>query len=151
MKLKRLDLLAFGPFTDRTLEFSGDEYGLHIVYGPNEAGKSSALRALRQLLYGIDHKSGDGFIHPYEKMRVGALLEHSDGRVLECIRRKGRSNTLLASDGHTVLDAGGWTWKDFVRCSASITPIWFGAAGRFWPDRGISGVFCFPREPGYPI
>ena len=106
MKLKRLDLLAFGPFTDRTLEFSGDEYGLHIVYGPNEAGKSSALRALRQLLYGIDHKSGDGFIHPYEKMRVGALLEHSDGRVLECIRRKGRSNTLLASDGHTVLDEG---------------------------------------------
>jgi uncharacterized protein YhaN len=106
MQLKRLDLLAFGPFTDRSLEFGEDSNGLHVVYGPNEAGKSSALRALRQLLYGIDHKSGDGFIHPYERMRVGALLTHSDGRMLECVRRKGRTNTLLDPTEETVLDEG---------------------------------------------
>jgi len=106
MKLNRLDLLAFGPFTNRSLVFGGTGHGLHVVYGPNEAGKSSALRALRQLLYGIDHKSGDGFLHPYEKMRVGALLEHSDGRTLECVRRKGRSNTLLDPEEDTPLDEG---------------------------------------------
>ena len=41
MRLRRLDLKAFGPFTDRTLEFDSKEPGLHIIFGPNEAGKSS--------------------------------------------------------------------------------------------------------------
>ena len=53
MRLKRLHLKAVGPFTDRTLEFDSKEPGLHIIYGPNEAGKSSSLRALKALLYGF--------------------------------------------------------------------------------------------------
>ena len=48
MKIRTLNLTAFGPFTERELAF--DEAGLHIVYGPNEAGKSSALRGLKALL-----------------------------------------------------------------------------------------------------
>lgn len=47
MRLKRLDLKAFGPFTDQTIEFNSEEPGLHIIFGPNEAGKSSSLRALK--------------------------------------------------------------------------------------------------------
>jgi len=34
MRIAELNLVAFGPFTDRVLAF--DEAGLHIVYGPNE-------------------------------------------------------------------------------------------------------------------
>ncbi len=42
MKIQELNLTAFGLFTDKILAF--DQAALHIVYGPNEAGKSSALR-----------------------------------------------------------------------------------------------------------
>ena len=44
MKIRKLFLKAFGPFTDSTLDFSGPA-NVHLIYGPNEAGKSSALRA----------------------------------------------------------------------------------------------------------
>ena len=52
MKIRTLFLKAFGPFTDTTLDFSGPA-GLHLIYGANEAGKSSALRAITDLRYGI--------------------------------------------------------------------------------------------------
>ena len=40
MKILRLDLLRFGPFTGDSLLLDAGQHGLHIVYGPNEAGKS---------------------------------------------------------------------------------------------------------------
>lgn len=102
MKILRLDLLAFGPFTRQQLTF-GDE-GLHIVYGPNEAGKSSTLRALQCLLYGFPPQSPDAFVHPYKDLRVGALLRGKDGVTLECIRRKGNRNTLRDADDAEIID-----------------------------------------------
>lgn len=48
MRISELNLVAFGPFTERILDFDGA--GLHIVFGPNEADKSSALRGLKALL-----------------------------------------------------------------------------------------------------
>ena len=47
MKIIQLNLLAFGHFTDTHIDLSNGEEGFHIIYGPNEAGKSSALRALQ--------------------------------------------------------------------------------------------------------
>ncbi len=104
MRIDELQLIAFGPFTDIVLDFSGGQEGFHLVYGPNEAGKSSALRALRNLLYGIPARSPDNFLHPYPKMRIGAILRSSKGDRLKFIRRKGRSNTLRESDDETVLE-----------------------------------------------
>jgi uncharacterized protein YhaN len=75
-----------------------------VIYGPNEAGKSSALRALRHLLYGIPGQSADDFLHPYAKMRIGATIQAGNGDRLEFIRRKGRGNTLRAADDHTVVE-----------------------------------------------
>ncbi|NQU26073.1 MAG: AAA family ATPase, partial [Candidatus Nealsonbacteria bacterium] len=104
MRLLRLDLRAFGPFTDVVLDLSGGEHGLHVVYGPNEAGKSSSLRGLRQMLYGIPNNSADNFIHAHPRLRVGATLGRADGTHLELLRRKGAKNTLLESDDKTPLD-----------------------------------------------
>ena len=42
MRIVELNLKAFGPFTDMNLDLSGGAEGLHIIYGPNEAGKSAA-------------------------------------------------------------------------------------------------------------
>ena len=94
MRIDRLNLIAFGPFTDAALDLSQGSQGLHVVFGPNESGKSSSLRALRQLLYGIPVHSSDNFVHSYKQMRIGGVLKHSDGTVLSLVRRKGAKNTL---------------------------------------------------------
>lgn len=99
MKILRLDLIAFGHFTGVPLDFSGGAEVVHVIYGANEAGKSTALRALRALFYGIEARSPDGFLHDYEKLRIGALVQHSDGTQIDFIRRKGAKNTFLARDG----------------------------------------------------
>lgn len=104
MKILQLNLLAFGHFTDTPIDLSKGEEGFHIIYGPNEAGKSSALRALQQMLYGIHTRSLDNFLHDHNKMRIGGVLRHSNGSELEFIRRKGRVNTILAEDTGEVLD-----------------------------------------------
>jgi uncharacterized protein YhaN len=95
MKIKRLDLVAFGPFTKKTLDLSDGKPGLHVVRGPNEAGKSSALRALKAWLFGIDVRSTDNFVHDHKRLRVGGVLETSGSKEIACVRRKGNKDTLL--------------------------------------------------------
>jgi uncharacterized protein YhaN len=104
VRIDALKLMAFGPFTDLTLDMRSGRQGFHLIYGPNEAGKSSALRALRQLLYGIPERSKDNFVHPHTRMRVGAVLRAADGQVLEIVRRKGRVGTLRGADDAAVVE-----------------------------------------------
>lgn len=104
MKILKLNLTAFGPFSNAQLDLSGGNQGLHVVYGPNEAGKSSSLRAITDLLYGIHSRTPDNFIHPYPRLRIGAQLQHSDGSVLEIVRRKANKNSLFSGDDSTPLD-----------------------------------------------
>ncbi|HYW96567.1 MAG TPA: AAA family ATPase, partial [Bacteroidales bacterium] len=104
MRIDELRLMAFGPFSDLALDLSGGLQGLHLIYGANEAGKSSALRALRYLLYGIPERSTDNFIHPYSKMRIGAAIRSSKGKVFEFVRRKGRINTLRTANDDSFLE-----------------------------------------------
>jgi uncharacterized protein YhaN len=99
MKIKELNFVAFGPFTDKPLSFDEDA-GLHIIYGPNEAGKSSALRGLKSFLYGIDVRTSDNFLHANNELRIQGCLQSKGGNVLEFVRRKGSKNTLLTPDGN---------------------------------------------------
>ena len=105
MRIIRLDLLAFGHFTGVALDLSDDEETIHLIYGANEAGKSTALRALRALFYGIDTRSFDNFLHDHDQLRVGAVVQRSDGTVIDFIRRKGTKNTFLDRAGNPADDA----------------------------------------------
>ncbi|MBY0399164.1 AAA family ATPase, partial [Myxococcota bacterium] len=97
MRIARLELTAFGPFSDRALELGGASGpGLCVIYGPNEAGKSSALRAIRSLLYGIPHQSEDNFVHRHQDLRIGARLCFAQGVTSDVVRRKGTKQTLVA-------------------------------------------------------
>ncbi|OQX27919.1 MAG: hypothetical protein BWK80_02705 [Desulfobacteraceae bacterium IS3] len=104
MKILRLNLIAFGPFTEKVIAFNSNYPGLHIIYGHNEAGKSSALRALQCMLYGFPERISDDFIHPYAKLRIGGTLCLSNGKILEFIRRKARVNALRGADDAEVID-----------------------------------------------
>ena len=94
MRIDRLDLIAFGPFAGASLDLSAGEFGLHVIHGPNEAGKSSSLRALRPLFFGFKHQTADDFRHPYKDLRVGASLRLGDGSSLDVIRRKALKKSL---------------------------------------------------------
>ncbi len=100
MRLKRFDLTAYGHFTDRTLTFDSEEPGLHIIFGPNEAGKSSSLRALKVLLYGFPTRTPDDFLHSYGKLLVGGCLENSAGEEIFFQRRKKKTGDILDPDGN---------------------------------------------------
>jgi len=95
MKIDALKLVAFGPFTDKVLDFSSNGYGLHVVFGPNEAGKSTALRALQALLYGFDHIVRDAWLHESNKLVVGGALALGNGDILNLTRYKRRKNDLI--------------------------------------------------------
>ncbi|MGJ7581096.1 AAA family ATPase [Variovorax sp. RHLX14] len=100
MKLLRLHLLAFGPFTDRVLDFGSARQGngLVLVHGLNEAGKSSTLRAMADLRFGIPAQSRDNFVHAHADMRIGGEFIDRDGGLHGFVRRKGRGGTLLRAD-----------------------------------------------------
>lgn len=108
MYIQHLDLSNFGPFTHTYLDFTtpnNSNAGLHIVYGLNEAGKSSALRGLIALLYGFENKTSDNFLHSNKELSVSGTLLHSDGSKLTIRRRKGTKHTLLDSNGQPLDDS----------------------------------------------
>jgi uncharacterized protein YhaN len=105
LRIERLDLLAFGKFTQTSIELTGEQNHFHIIYGPNESGKSTTLRALTAWLFGIPARSTDNYLHHYNQLRVGGKLRKGDAEVLECVRRKGNAKTLLSLDESTEIDA----------------------------------------------
>ncbi len=98
MKLVRLELQAFGPFTGTSIEFASHGANLHLIYGPNEAGKSCALRAMSDLRFGIPARSPDDFVHPYDRLRIAGVFLDRQGEAVGYARRKGRSPTLSRFD-----------------------------------------------------
>ncbi len=107
MRLRRLDLTRYGKFTDYSIDFGEHVAGtpdLHIVYGLNEAGKSTSLSAYLDLLFGIEERTKYGFMHQGKAMEIGACLEF-DGQAHEFKRFKQRSNSLLNGQGQPINEA----------------------------------------------
>jgi DNA repair exonuclease SbcCD ATPase subunit len=94
MQLNQIDLLGFRQLVNRSFDFKP---GLNLVYGPNEAGKSTLMEAVAIMLYGffdtgrISSKERDALNQhkPWSYMgSFGGTLKYtlSDGEVFE-IRR----------------------------------------------------------------
>jgi len=129
MRIRRLDFLAYGHFTDAGFDLPANQPDLHFVYGLNEAGKSTALSGIEDLLFGIPHNTRHGFLHDYGSMRLGAAVE-GNGGVLEFRRRKGTRDTLLSKDG-LPLPSG----------EAALAPLLKGADRPFY-----ARMFCLDHE-----
>ena len=95
MRIDRLDLIAYGPFSDKSLNLSDGASGLHLIYGDNEAGKSTSLRALIAWLFGIPMRTNDNYLHANPQLRIGGKLRLSGGAEIDFVRRKGKKGTLL--------------------------------------------------------
>ncbi len=122
MRFEELHLERFGHFDDLRLDFSGDDVRLHVIYGPNEAGKSTALAAICDVLFGIPERTPYNFLHEYSRLRIGATITNAAGQRLAFKRRKARGNSLLKPDESGELPAdtlvpflGGATEEFFTR------------------------------------
>jgi uncharacterized protein YhaN len=102
VRLLSLELEKFGAFGTLRIAFRRDAR-LHVVYGPNEAGKSTALAAVGALLFGVPERTSYASRFPGQ-LRVGGEISAADGRALEFWRRKGRKNTLLDRSGSPLPD-----------------------------------------------
>ena len=101
MRFDYINLRAFGHFTDYELSYDPDK-NFHLIYGPNEAGKSTTLRSITNFLYGFPQKTNDSFLHSNTKLRIEGQLKNANGEALQFIRRKGRKDTVLDLDGKPI-------------------------------------------------
>ncbi len=106
MRFDRLDLVRYGRFSEAVLDFGSRVSGgpdLHVVYGPNEAGKTTILNGMLDLLFGIEARSSYSFRHGYDQMRIGGALT-IDGQQREYARIKRQQGSLLDGAGVAVGD-----------------------------------------------
>lgn len=97
MRVERLDLVAYGHYRGASLDLSRPQRGLTVVYGPNEAGKSTARRAFLAALFGVSAKSSDGYAYPSGVPKVGASLVSSRRGRLDFVRQGAAA--VATSDG----------------------------------------------------
>lgn len=120
MRFHRLDLIKYGKFSDRSVEFPAAKQDFHLIVGPNEAGKSTLRSAIVDLLFGIPTRSLLSFLHPLNELRLGAHISNISG-ALEFHRAKAQKQTLRSP-----LDA--------VLSNTALTPF-LGTADRNFFDQ----------------
>lgn len=103
MRIRSLTLDRFGHFTGRQFDFGSadDGHDFHIIYGPNETGKTTTMEAVLRLFYGFPQREGYAFKHPRNNLQVSATLD-IDGALRRFTRLPTRSGSLVDETG-TVL------------------------------------------------
>jgi uncharacterized protein YhaN len=104
MRLTELTLERYGAFAERSINIPLGT-GLTIIYGPNEAGKSTWLSAISDFLFGIPERTPNGAVFGYEGMRLGATVVDASGNAVVLRRRRGRGRTLTDADGAPLEDS----------------------------------------------
>lgn len=103
MRIRSLSLDFFGHFTGHSYDFGtqSDAPDFHIIYGPNEAGKSTTMEAFLRLLYKFPARDPYDFRHQRKNLRVSGQLE-IDGVSQSFTRLSTRTDNLLDGAGQPV-------------------------------------------------
>ncbi|PNG25812.1 YhaN family protein [Methylocella silvestris] len=104
MRFQSLTLEGYGRFDRRVLSFP-DSPGLCIVFGMNEAGKSTTLEAIADFLFGVPERSRRVELFGADKLKIGATIALKDGTQHSLRRRKGRARTLTGEGGEIADEA----------------------------------------------
>ena len=98
MRLQHVDLVAYGRCSNVGIDIGEN---LTVVVGTNEAGKSTALDALTDLLWGIPTRSARASDVVRSQLRVDGIVD-VDGETYRLVRK---STGLLADDLLTSVSA----------------------------------------------
>ncbi|HQQ68695.1 MAG TPA: AAA family ATPase [Alicycliphilus sp.] len=115
MRISQFQLIRYGKFTERALQLPQGERDIHLIVGPNEAGKSTLRQAFGDWLFGFPVRTPMAFLHPMPELRLGGTLEpghgqRQAGRPLSFERTKGNKNTLRAPGDTPLPDAALAPW-----------------------------------------
>jgi uncharacterized protein YhaN len=120
MRFSELHLIRYGQFDGCQLNFPAIRSDLHVIYGPNEAGKSTTMSAIADLLFGFPHAAAYDFQFDKLLLRVGAVIEAS-GAPVTYRRKRGNVRTLLdgaeqpVDEGPLAALLNGQTRDSFLR------------------------------------
>lgn len=132
MRLIDLHIEGFGKFHDLDLRFAE---GMNILYGHNEAGKSTLHAFLQAMLYGLERRPGIGSAAKLHKKyrpwdapeRFGGTLRLAhEGRIYRIVRDFNADD--LSADGAATTTASG----------AGLTGAGYGATAM--PGTGAAGM-----------
>ena len=123
MRIRELTLIRYGKFTDRALALPFRERDIHLIVGPNEAGKSTVRTALGDWLFGIPMRTPQAFLHPMPELRLGGVLERrgpegAEGESLAFDRTKGNKNTLRTPADEPLPDGALQPWLGSLQAPA---------------------------------
>jgi len=103
VKIAQINLPAYGAFTGADVAFDLSR-SIHVVYGPNEAGKTTRRSAISDLLFGFPKTTRYAFKHDMQQLRVRATVD-IDGALHIIERRKGTKDTLRDEKGDIIAEA----------------------------------------------
>ena len=155
MRFSRLSLERYGRFADCELNFRSGDPDLHIIYGANEAGKTTSLAAVSDLLFGFPQRSPYNFMFDYILLRVGAVLEDGS-RTFACRRKKGTAGTLLdtndaAIDGAPLASMLKGQTRETFSLSFSLDQDALRSGGKAMVEaKNDSAARCSPRVLASP-
>lgn len=122
IRIEQLDLAFFGHFTNKQFNFGKsdpDSSDFHIVYGVNEAGKTTFMESYLRLLYGfLPRNEPYAFRHGRSNLHVSALLQ-LDGEMRTFQRKATSKNSLVDEHGNVLPEAslqahlGGLAMDDY--------------------------------------
>jgi uncharacterized protein YhaN len=126
MRIHELNLIRYGKFTERRIELPFSEQDIHLIVGPNEAGKSTVRSAIGDWLFGIPTRTPLAFLHPMPELRIGGSIERAvnvaseDGSKssLAFDRTKGNKNTLRTPQDALLPDTVLQPWLGGLDASA---------------------------------
>ncbi|MEO7112711.1 MAG: AAA family ATPase [Polyangiaceae bacterium] len=97
MKLSRFEVERFGHFSKRTFSLDASQAPT-VFFGENEAGKTTLLAFLRELMFGYGERSRYLF-NPADEISGNASGTFANGDAFEFRRRKGRKNVVSGNVG----------------------------------------------------
>jgi len=123
MRIRELKLIRYGKFTDRTVALPSRDRDIHLIVGPNEAGKSTFRTSIGDWLFGIPMRTPLAFLHPMPELRVGGILERRAGgktaaEQIAFHRTKGNKNTLRTPEDASLQEAALQPWQGGLQAQA---------------------------------
>jgi uncharacterized protein YhaN len=123
MRIRELKLIRYGKFTDRSLALPFKDRDIHLIVGPNEAGKSTVRTAIGDWLFGIPMRTPLAFLHPMPELRIGGAIERraagsAERELLAFDRTKGNKNTLRTPEDAPLPDGVLQSWLGSLQAQA---------------------------------
>ena len=100
MNIKRIKINGFGKLEKKEIQF---DKGINVIYGNNEAGKSTLLKFMSSCLYGISKNKNGEAISDYEKYKPWHNYDYSgkieyqmdDSHIYEVYRDFNKKNPII--------------------------------------------------------